>query len=434
MRIFISSPGDVAEERVLANKLVRRLQEEFADRARIEPVFWEHEPLLATGTFQKADPAAGGLRDGGLHSLGPAGHAAARGHLSPRRQRLCLGNGIRIRGRRRTATAGTASPNCWSIARPPGPSWTWTMSRPCSALDQKQALDRFVQQWFFDRTDGTLKAAFHRFELSSQFEQVLEEHLRKLIQRQLPTPEALSQRLSGLPGQGSPFRGLDVFESEHAAIFFGRSQATGEVLNALRKNAAEGRAFVMVLGISGGGKSSLVRAGVVPLLMQPGVIEKVGLWRQAVLRPSDSPDGLFPGLARALLRPEALAGTVCRWHHSPAIGAVAAQNPGAASILVKGGLSQAAAECAAREKLEHQPDARLVLAVDQMEEIFTLENVSAGDRIAFVEALSALAQESARLGRLHAAERFLSALRGASRPGRSERRERPIRPDAADAG
>src|SRR5271154_5378222 len=56
LRIFISSPGDVAEERVLANNLIRRLSDEFEQQLRIEPVFWEHEPLLATSTFQKQIP------------------------------------------------------------------------------------------------------------------------------------------------------------------------------------------------------------------------------------------------------------------------------------------------------------------------------------------------------------------------------------------
>ena len=43
LRIFISSPGDVAEERVLANNLVRRLSDEVGERLWIEPIFWEHE-------------------------------------------------------------------------------------------------------------------------------------------------------------------------------------------------------------------------------------------------------------------------------------------------------------------------------------------------------------------------------------------------------
>ena len=59
IRIFISSPGDVAEERVLTNNLVRRLADEYADRLWIEPVFWEHEPLPAGDTFQARIPRPG---------------------------------------------------------------------------------------------------------------------------------------------------------------------------------------------------------------------------------------------------------------------------------------------------------------------------------------------------------------------------------------
>src|SRR5579884_4338600 len=56
LRIFISSPGDVAEERVLATKLVRRLADQLAARGCIEPVIWEAEPLVATDTFQSQIP------------------------------------------------------------------------------------------------------------------------------------------------------------------------------------------------------------------------------------------------------------------------------------------------------------------------------------------------------------------------------------------
>ena len=51
--IFISSPGDVIEERALANRAIERLQSEYAGRIVLQPVLWEHEPLLATGNFQE---------------------------------------------------------------------------------------------------------------------------------------------------------------------------------------------------------------------------------------------------------------------------------------------------------------------------------------------------------------------------------------------
>ena len=52
LTIFISSPGDVYEERTLAQRMVERLQSEYAGRVVLEPIFWEHEPLAATATFQ----------------------------------------------------------------------------------------------------------------------------------------------------------------------------------------------------------------------------------------------------------------------------------------------------------------------------------------------------------------------------------------------
>ena len=67
------------------------------------------------------------------------------------------------------------------------------------------------------------------------------------------------------------------------------------------------RPFVMVVGASGSGKSSLVQAGVLPLLTQPGTIEGIGLWRRAVTRPGAGGGGdCFDALAAALLEPAGL--------------------------------------------------------------------------------------------------------------------------------
>jgi hypothetical protein len=52
LRIFVSSPGDVTEERALAARVLRRLELEVAGRVTLEPIFWEHEPLLASKSFQ----------------------------------------------------------------------------------------------------------------------------------------------------------------------------------------------------------------------------------------------------------------------------------------------------------------------------------------------------------------------------------------------
>ncbi len=191
---------------------------------------------------------------------------------------------------------------------------------------------------------------------------------------------------------GSPFRGLSAFEFEHAAIFFGRAQAVEEAVNALREQAVAGRAFVLVLGMSGSGKSSLVRAGVVPRLVQPGAIEGVSLWRRAVLRPAEAAGDVFEGLAAALARSEALPELLADGTTASELGRLLRENPKGAALLVRGGLSQVAAEKKRAEGRKDQPDVRLIVVVDQMEELFTLERSSAEERRGFIDALSSLAR------------------------------------------
>jgi len=68
-------------------------------------------------------------------------------------------------------------------------------------------------------------------------------------------------------GARPPYPGLLSFEEEDVAVFFGRSDETTEGLDLLnRVRRQDSGDFVMVLGASGSGKSSLVRAGLVPRL------------------------------------------------------------------------------------------------------------------------------------------------------------------------
>ncbi len=64
--------------------------------------------------------------------------------------------------------------------------------------------------------------------------------------------------------KGSPFRGLAAFEAAHSAVFFGREHAIARATTKLR--AAP---FLLLIGASGSGKSSLLRAGLLPRLTAP---------------------------------------------------------------------------------------------------------------------------------------------------------------------
>jgi len=53
LRVFISSPGDVGQERLIAARVLERLQGEFWGVFELEPIVWEHEPLRASAHFQE---------------------------------------------------------------------------------------------------------------------------------------------------------------------------------------------------------------------------------------------------------------------------------------------------------------------------------------------------------------------------------------------
>ncbi|MET9683274.1 nSTAND1 domain-containing NTPase [Streptomyces coeruleorubidus] len=63
-----------------------------------------------------------------------------------------------------------------------------------------------------------------------------------------------------------PYRGLDPFRTADARWFFGREEATGALLTKVRRAVREGGGTVVLLGASGVGKSSLLRAGLLPRL------------------------------------------------------------------------------------------------------------------------------------------------------------------------
>ena len=265
------------------------------------------------------------------------------------------------------------------------------------ALTQKMLLDEFVER-FFHGEDGTLIAAFQPFENAADFDTRLEDHLRKLIQSQLQKLGlgiGVADREAVVRPtwtEGSPFRGLQVFEFQHHAVFFGRTRAIGEILERLKRQAAEGRAFLLVLGVSGCGKSSLVRAGVLPDLVQPGVVEGVGLWRRTIFRPSERSGDLFDGLATALRRDEALPELASDGTTVEQLALMLRSNPEAAPYLIKGALAQAASHLVKADSSPVQPAARLVLVLDQLEEMFTASDLSPDHRTAFFRAIRALTQ------------------------------------------
>lgn len=152
--------------------------------------------------------------------------------------------------------------------------------------------------------------------------------------------------------QSPPFMGLKYFDAANANLFFGRETLTEELTEHLQSSN-----FLAVVGASGSGKSSLVRAGLVPSLQQaqPGL-------KIHVFTPTDHPL-------------EALATTLTR--HTDSVGVTAkfidAMAGDARSLHL-----------AARRLV--QDDEQLLLVIDQFEELFT-QCRSEKERQAFVDNL-----------------------------------------------
>jgi energy-coupling factor transporter ATP-binding protein EcfA2 len=116
------------------------------------------------------------------------------------------------------------------------------------------------------------------------------------VARVSDAPDELARLLTAVHGAPSPgdmvreaicpYRGLDAFREEDSAFFFGRGSASepestiGQLVRKVREHP-----FVMVVGRSGSGKSSLVYAGLLPALRR----ERDRFWNVLTLRPGPAP-------------------------------------------------------------------------------------------------------------------------------------------------
>jgi WD40 repeat protein/class 3 adenylate cyclase len=167
---------------------------------------------------------------------------------------------------------------------------------------------------------------------------------------------------------GLPYKGLEAFQPQDAEFFFGREELVADLAGRLA-----GSAFLAVVGPSGSGKSSVVRAGLVPAIWggAHGLAQSRD-WKVVIMTPGVHPleelavrlateRGLSPGSVLEDLR----------------------RDPHNLCLTVRQLL------------LDQSGDARVVLIVDQAEEVFTLCRDEEERRL-FVELLAHAAGEIAQ--------------------------------------
>src|SRR6266542_6752678 len=92
-----------------------------------------------------------------------------------------------------------------------------------------------------------------------------------------------------------PYKGLDTFEEEDAELFFGRERLIEDLVSRVKESRT-----VFITGPSGSGKSSLVRAGLIPALKQ-GAIKSLHSerWLYETMKPGREPiQELSPAFSR----------------------------------------------------------------------------------------------------------------------------------------
>ena len=173
----------------------------------------------------------------------------------------------------------------------------------------------------------------------------------------------------------NPYKGLRAFHTADARDFFGRERLVERLLARLGNSGRLGR-FVALVGPSGSGKSSAVRAGLLPALRRDGIPGSSN-WYQIELTPGQHP---FSSLEEALL------------------GVAVNPSPSLLDELVLDGGMQRAAN-----RVLPDPDAQLIVVIDQFEELFTLTDSGTANR--FLESVVSTVQSN------HGRIRFVLTLR-----------------------
>jgi WD40 repeat protein len=172
----------------------------------------------------------------------------------------------------------------------------------------------------------------------------------------------IAQSIEAFPEIGTPvnpFPGLRPFEFDESHLFFGRDGQSEQLISKLGRTR-----FLAVVGTSGSGKSSLVRAGLLPTLLGGFMTSAGSDWRISIMRPGNDPIG---NLAQVLNAPDVFGSEI--------EGDAAIQTAITEATLRRGSLGLVdLVRQAAMPANEN-----LLVVADQFEEIFRFARVAEGE-------------------------------------------------------
>jgi energy-coupling factor transporter ATP-binding protein EcfA2 len=424
--IFVSSPEDVQAERILVERSIRSIAAEFSvpitvtysnwlrrpsaedkvaaqrgngceeGRSWLYPCFWEYQDFELDQDYRERIPNTGSY-DLVISIL----WSRLGTNISPA---FVMPDGSRPQTANEYEIAWVLD----QLTRTPGfPELRVYRNRstPTAPLRPKEHREIFFRQWdavqefyaAWEKQSAFTEACSDYSDLQD-FENLFRAHFRDFLARQLEKEVVTRKRpLRACHWKSNPFRGLLPFDFEHFPVFHGRTKAVGEVLDALKKQGSAKKPFVLVLGANGSGKSSLVQAGVLPLLTESGTVVGVGPWRRAVTRPGGTSGDPFDALAVALLGKGALPELEKAPSHNEwrKLAAELREHPDNVALRVKELLDRISlqelddlldeqdaqsplpgriesVELARHRRLRRvKPKAQLALVIDQLEDLFT---------------------------------------------------------------
>lgn len=393
IRIFISSPGDVAHERDSARKIIEGLQKLYAEHYNLIPVFWEDLPLAADASFQQGIDMI--LNDPEYHidlaifilwsRLGsPIGPSIRREDNTEFRSGTEREFHLMLQAR---TQSGGKYPHILAYVRNDQDGFNSLLEKATSTQDlkelvnQKNALETFIEENFLDAKKKINIRAYHSYNEPVTFSARLRTHLKNFLDTQ-----SLEHGLSCKSWDGPPYRGLETFQLEHARIFFGRDEEIFAISHRLREREKEGCASVVIIGGSGSGKSSLARAGILPTVISGQLDSEGTQWRFAVMTPGEIADDPFKGFVRKLTSPSAIPEMAgLNWDFEQLAKDLRCHP----DLTVRHAIRHALADLSSQQKVK----IRLFLLVDQLEELFTNSFRSSQEVEDFLMMLLAMASQ-----------------------------------------
>jgi serine/threonine protein kinase len=206
--------------------------------------------------------------------------------------------------------------------------------------------------------------------------QIVDRCLLKVKEQRWPSARDLLAALEPfLPGRRShelqldesPYAGLSSFQENDAGKFFGRNGEIAAMVTRIRD-----RPLMAVVGSSGVGKSSFIRAGLVPALKRSGE-----QWETLVIRPGRAPIEALASLTAPMVATAANLADEMEEHKK--LAQTLREEPGQLGHLLRG-----------RARRDNR---RILLFVDQFEELYT-QVADPAERLAFTACLAAVADDA----------------------------------------